>query len=418
MSSYAIQVEGLGKQYKVGAPFDKHKTMSDVIAGAISRPFRTVRGAFRNLDEADPNSLWALRDVSFEVQVGEVLGIIGRNGAGKSTLLKVLSRITDPTRGRAIVRGRVGSLLEVGTGFHQELTGRENVILNGAILGMPRSEVLTKFDEIVAFAEVERFIDTPVKRYSTGMRMRLAFSVAAHLDPDILIVDEVLAVGDASFQKKCLHRISDVATEGRTALFVSHSMAAVTSLCSRAILLHNGSITMDGAVPDVIANYLSAAEVGTEDLKEVKERSGTGLVRFEKLEIRDELQRPAVAFRSGEPVVIGLRYATRGEEITGPLVFQIFVSTVTGQRLFTCSNRWARTLEARETSSVARCHISHLPLVPGEYLIEIVCKSDGVIHDHVWTAGRLQVVEGDFFGTGRIPPPSGGPILVEQIWSE
>src|SRR5579884_2670850 len=235
MTDVAIRVEGIGKRYKIGGPAGRYRTIRESLVELPARRLRALRSRTARTQADD--SFWALKDVSFEIGMGEATGVIGRNGAGKSTLLKILSRITEPTTGYADVHGRVGSLLEVGTGFHPELTGRENIFLNGAVLGMKRSEIKARFDQIVAFAGVEAFLDTPVKRYSSGMDARLAFSVAAHLEPDILIVDEVLAVGDAEFQKKCLGRMSEVAGEGRTVLFVSHNMAAVTRLCRHAVLL-------------------------------------------------------------------------------------------------------------------------------------------------------------------------------------
>ena len=266
MSSVAIHVEGLGRQYHIGRlqkrGGDKkiRETVVDVCAAPFRRVGRLVRGhhSAADLDE----TMWALRDVSFEIKQGEVVGIIGRNGAGKSTLLKILSRITDPTSGFADVVGRVGSLLEVGTGFHPELTGRENIFLNGAILGMRRAEIHRKFDEIVAFSEIEKFLDTPVKHYSSGMYVRLAFAVAAHLEPDILMVDEVLSVGDAAFQKKCLGKMESVTKAGRTILFVSHSMGAITQLCKSAMWLDNGYLKLSGPAPEIVASYLSE---GTDD---------------------------------------------------------------------------------------------------------------------------------------------------------
>lgn len=252
-----IAAKEVAKQYRVGDTNLSYRTLRDSIADAASAPFRR-----RVATKREPLSIWALEDVSFTAREGEIIGIIGRNGAGKSTLLKILSRITEPTRGRVELYGRVASLLEVGTGFHQELTGRENVFLNGAILGMTRGEIARKFDEIVAFSGVETFIDTPVKRYSSGMYLRLAFAVAAHLEPDILIVDEVLAVGDASFQKKCLNKMSSVSQQGRTVLFVSHDMTAVTRLCPRAILLDRGHVLRDGPAHEIVSAYLTS-DLGT-----------------------------------------------------------------------------------------------------------------------------------------------------------
>jgi lipopolysaccharide transport system ATP-binding protein len=262
MSDVVIRVENLSKRYKIGKR-ERYKALRDTLTDAIGAPLRMARAALRRdnggAKEASDDQFWALKNVSFEVKRGEVVGIIGRNGAGKSTLLKILSRITRPTEGRISMRGRVGALLEVGTGFHPELTGRENIYLNGAILGMRRADIIRKFDEIVAFAEVEQFIDTPVKHYSSGMYLRLAFSVAAHLEPEILVVDEVLAVGDAQFQKKCLGKIGEVAKEGRTVLFVSHNMTAVQTLCGDAIWLHGGQIVHSGKAGTVASGYLQSA---------------------------------------------------------------------------------------------------------------------------------------------------------------
>lgn len=255
MSNLAIRIQNLSKMYRIGS-LDSHKTLRDLLANIASYPARLVKG--RAGSQAANNILWALKDVSLEINSGEVVGIIGNNGAGKSTLLKILSRVTEPTKGRVEGYGRVGSLLEVGTGFHPELTGRENVYLNGAILGMKKSEINRKFDEIVAFSEVEQFLDTPVKRYSSGMYVRLAFAVAAHLEPEILIIDEVLAVGDSAFQKKCLDKMERVGQEGRTIFFVSHSMASITRLCTRAIYLDKGRILEDGPAAHVVSNYLNS----------------------------------------------------------------------------------------------------------------------------------------------------------------
>ena len=259
MTDVAIRCEGIAKQYRIGER-ESYKALRDVITDAFASPFRRLRSARRHSSDGSAGSkmpnFWALKDVSFEIKRGEVFGIIGRNGAGKSTLLKILSRITEPTHGHADVWGRVGSLLEVGTGFHPELTGRDNIFLNGAILGMKKAEIARKFDEIVAFAEVEKFIDTPVKRYSSGMYVRLAFAVAAHLEPEILLVDEVLAVGDTQFQSKCLGKMQDVRRSGRTVLFVSHSMPSIRRLCTRGLLLSNGLVEFDGPVENAIEHYL------------------------------------------------------------------------------------------------------------------------------------------------------------------
>lgn len=311
MSGLAIRAEGLGKQYRIGAAQGPYRTLRETVMAAPMRPLRAARSALRRTPASRPDAaFWALRDVSFEVPEGQVVGIIGRNGAGKSTLLKILSRITEPTSGYADVHGRVGSLLEVGTGFHPELTGRENIYLNGAILGMKRAEIKARFDEIVAFAEIERFLDTPVKRYSSGMYMRLAFSVAAHLEPEILIVDEVLAVGDASFQKKCLNKMEDVGRHGRTVVFVSHNMAAVTRLCQRAILLHDGQVLHDGSAQGVVGDYLRSG-VGTTAAREwgaAEAAPGNDVVRLLAVRVRSQAGQIADSHDIRQDIAIEIEY--------------------------------------------------------------------------------------------------------------
>jgi lipopolysaccharide transport system ATP-binding protein len=264
MSELAIKVEGLSKSYLIGKPQPKYQTIGDSIKNAASIPMRLAKSVLTSRDHSQSsNTFWALEEISFDVKRGEVIGIIGHNGAGKSTLLKILSRITEPTGGLADIRGRLSSLLEVGTGFHQELTGRENIFLNGAILGMRKKEIERSFDEIVSFAEVEKFVDTQVKHYSSGMYLRLAFAVAAHLEPDILLVDEVLAVGDIAFQKKCLGKMGEVARKGRTVLFVSHNMGAVKQLCQRGILLKAGRVVFNGSAAECIGEYMRQLEQDT-----------------------------------------------------------------------------------------------------------------------------------------------------------
>jgi lipopolysaccharide transport system ATP-binding protein len=279
-----IRAEGLAKKYVIESGREPYQTLRETLTNAVKAPFRRG-GARPGVEE-----VWALEDVGFEVRPGEIVGLIGRNGAGKSTLLKVLSRITEPTRGRVELYGRVGSLLEVGTGFHPELSGRENVYLNGAILGMRQAEIKSKFDEIVAFAEVERFIDTPVKRYSSGMYLRLAFAVAAHLEPEILLVDEVLAVGDARFQRKCLNKMEDVGHEGRTVLFVSHNMPAVTRLCPRTVLLDGGRVLADGPSSEVVGAYLNSG-LGTTAAREWPDAAkapGNEIARLHAVRVKTE----------------------------------------------------------------------------------------------------------------------------------
>ena len=316
MSEFAIRAEGLGKRYRIGTAANRHDSLRDALSNALTAPvrnFRVLRGNGTELSDDAPGVHWAFREVSFELKHGEVLGVIGRNGAGKSTLLKVLSRITEPTRGRAVIEGRVGSLLEVGTGFHPDLTGRENIYLNGAILGMHRAYVNQRFDEIVDFAGVAKFIDTPVKRYSSGMYLRLAFAVAAHLEPDVLIVDEVLAVGDAQFQKKCLGKMSSVSKEGRTVLFVSHNLTAIRTLCTRAILLRQGRLIADGPASDTVAGYL--AEI-REDLRErvfddpaTAPQNGAGII--ERVRLRPVDASESDELNTGSTFAIDVDYRTK-----------------------------------------------------------------------------------------------------------
>ncbi len=304
MSNIAILVEGLSKKYKIGAVRQRHDTLRDEITEGVKALFRSNGRANSSTGHDSTDMIWALKDVFFEVKKGEVLGIIGRNGAGKSTLLRVLSRITEPTEGRVEIHGRVGSLLEVGTGFHSELTGRENVYLNGAILGMKKTEIDRKFDDIVAFAEVEKFIDTPVKRYSSGMYVRLAFAVAAHLEPDILIIDEVLAVGDLNFQNKCIGKMGDVARQGRTVLFVSHNMGAVSNLCTTGISFDQGRLINRGDIGSIVNGYIKQNTLSNEVQTKQWSRHGTGEARITMVRVLDSTGNPCTTFSMGETIVI------------------------------------------------------------------------------------------------------------------
>lgn len=313
MNDIAIRVEGLGKEYYIGRKQEKYKSLREAATQAFVSPFRRagklLRGQATGAAELD-EKLWALKDISFEIKRGEILGVIGPNGAGKSTLLKILARITEPTEGHADIKGRVSSLLEVGTGFHQELTGRENIYLNGAILGMKKTEIDDRFDEIVAFAEIEKFIDTPVKHYSSGMYLRLAFAVAAHLEPEILIVDEVLAVGDARFQRKCIDKMQDAGQRGRTILFVSHNMQAITRLCERAILLDGGRLQLDDHSHKVVSMHLNS-ELGTTPMREWSELAkapGNDVVRLCSVRVRTEDGRITDTVDIRRPVAIEMEY--------------------------------------------------------------------------------------------------------------
>jgi lipopolysaccharide transport system ATP-binding protein len=310
MGDLVIRSEKLGKRYRIGELQQGYRTLRESLVDMAKAPFRMARRLARGEPQPGEETIWALRDVDFEVRQGEVLGVIGRNGAGKSTLLKLLSRITEPTTGRVRVAGRVGSLLEVGTGFHPELTGRENIYLNGAILGMRRAEINQRFDEIVAFSEIEKFIDTPVKHYSSGMFLRLAFAVAAHLTPEILLVDEVLAVGDDRFQKKCMGKMESVGKEGRTVLFVSHNMTAIHRLCQRVILLDDGTIRADGDTSEIISLYLNAdrSEADCKEWNDPSTAPGDDSVRLKRVRLLNRNQRLRSSFEIREPVLVEVEY--------------------------------------------------------------------------------------------------------------
>jgi lipopolysaccharide transport system ATP-binding protein len=331
MSDLAIRVEELGKQYRIGLSPTRYRTLRESLVESINLPAKIKR---RNNGEA-LDKIWALRDITFDVKKGQVLGVIGRNGAGKSTLLKILSRVTEPSEGFAEIHGQVGSLLEVGTGFHPELTGRENIYLNGAILGMNKSEIDLKFDQIVSFAEVEQFIDTPVKRYSSGMYLRLAFAVAAHLEPDILVVDEVLAVGDAEFQRRCLGKMSDVARQGRTVLFVSHNMSAILRLTEEAILLDKGHLVLRAKTQETVDYYMSTGYAQTgERIWEADEVSESARpFRPVALRLFDQKGRIVDTVRSTEPITIKVEYELQAA-ITG-LRVGLYLMTTRGEYVFT-----------------------------------------------------------------------------------
>lgn len=416
MSEIAIHAEQLGKQYQLGQR-ESYGTLREAIRRGLSAAhLRSMGGRGSHAD--GPRSFWALKNVSFEVESGQVLGIIGRNGAGKSTLLKILTRITKPTDGHAWLQGRAGSLLEVGTGFHPELTGRENVYLNGSILGMRKTEIDRRFDEIVDFSEVERFLDTPVKRYSSGMYVRLAFAVAAHLEPDILIVDEVLAVGDTAFQKKCLGKMGEAANSGKTVLLVSHNMAAIENLCSHALLLEQGNVVSDGPVANVIEAYLNLASfVASQKLASRPDRSGNGRLRLTKVEFLPSLFGVRTeTVRSGDDLEICVSY--EGEENLRNLSLSIGINTLSGQTLLLLGNELVGTeWKSVQSSGSIHCSLKRLPLAPGQYHLNLYCLTNGVLADWVQSAATLTVEAGDFFGTGKLPPASHGGLLVGQEWS-
>jgi lipopolysaccharide transport system ATP-binding protein len=423
MSDIVIKAENLGKKYVIGHQAEKGRyvTLRDVMAQNARTLWNKTKDLVkgRAIIQGDTTEeVWALKDVSLEIGRGEAVGIIGRNGAGKSTLLKILSRITEPSTGRVTIKGRVASLLEVGTGFHPELTGRENIYINGAILGMPRAEIKRKFDEIVAFAEVEKFLDTPVKRFSSGMYVRLAFAVAAHLEPEILLVDEVLAVGDAAFQKKCLGKMGDVAKQGRTVLFVSHNMAAVDNLCRRAVVLAQGLIRFAGTQTAAISEYQRSFSANQAPLRHRTDRKGAGEVRVVGIEFRDVEGHTIESVACGQDFDIVFHFESSSGFRSGRVIASFVVKTQWDVPVFLHHNR----MTGDEFGELPRkgafvCRIQKLPLTPSTYRIgySIMIGSDCL--DSLSDAAELNVIAGDFFGSGEVPPSSHGFCLVEGRWS-
>jgi lipopolysaccharide transport system ATP-binding protein len=417
MSDSVIRVEGLSKKYVLGHQSEgrsQYKSLRDVVADG-------ARSMFRRKERSERDEFWALRDVDFEIRQGDRVGIIGRNGAGKSTLLKVLSRIVEPTTGRIGIKGRVASLLEVGTGFHPELTGRENIYLNGAILGMSRREIDRKFDEIVAFAEVERFLDTPVKRYSSGMYVRLAFAVAAHLEPEILIVDEVLAVGDAQFQKKCLGKMEDTGRDGGTVLFVSHSMATIQKLCSKGIYLKNGQIVSSGEVNNTIKTYLEDGSNTSKSLslRERKDRQGNGSVRIVDFYVTDHFGNRQVTLQSGEDYVFVMKYEKRNNgKPLGNVVGSIAITDEKEEIVFLVRSNFSnQNFDVDEDAGVIKCIVKDFNLAPGNYnsMLFLSYRETEVL-DFITSALEIDVEGGDFFGTGNTGMPSHCKILTRSSW--
>jgi len=418
MGEVVIRAEHLSKRYSIGQR-ERYYTLRDTIAYALKTPFRFFKDPNGNDQSAAPSHIWSLKDISFEVNHGETVGIIGRNGAGKSTLLKILSRITEPTEGCAEIHGRVGSLLEVGTGFHPELTGRENIYLNGAILGMRKAEIGRKFDEIVAFAEVEKFLDTPVKHYSSGMHVRLAFAVAAHLEPEILLVDEVLAVGDAAFQRKCIGKMGDVAEQGRTVLFVSHNMAAILNLCERAVLLENGRIACFDSADKAVNSYLSRKKSDSNNAwDQSSHRDGSGLLRFKAVEILNGEGRNSLY--PSKPVLIKMRFETKRRLQSSNVNIGLGVNTIYGERVVTLFTKFDKDYQEKvfafEDETAVICKLNKLPLRPGLYYVTLYVDCNGDLADRVKDAIEIQIQEEDFFGTGVVPSTSQGVYMLEQEW--
>jgi homopolymeric O-antigen transport system ATP-binding protein len=421
MSDVAIRVAGLGKQYQIGGDRKPYKTIRESITDTVLGPLRRLRAGLSADAVNGEKAFWALKDVSFQVKNGEAVGIIGRNGAGKSTLLKILSRITEPTEGEVEIAGRVGSLLEVGTGFHPELTGRENIYLNGAILGMTRPDIKRKFDKIVEFAGVHSFLDTPVKRYSSGMYVRLAFAVAAHLEPDILLVDEVLAVGDVAFQKKCLGKMGDVMQEGRTVLLVSHNMASILSLCKTAYLLTDGKLTSWGPARKVVDDYMRhIVSVGSIPLDQRQDRRGDGGIQL--THVRVSSTDPAGIIRCDGPLKITLDY--RSSEPISHISFVIgiydYASAIEVYLLHgDVTNGIPEKLPPEGT---VECQTGPLNMTPGRCYLNLAIVKGGLMSgshllDWVDYAAHFDVEPSASHSSGQLPPRSWSLCLLSNNWS-
>ena len=402
----AIAARGVSKSYTILHQDEQRLPLARAVARRLRHPLRRMQR----------ETLWALRDVSFDIHQGEVVGLIGRNGAGKSTLLKLISRITEPTRGQIGIWGRIGSLLEVGTGFHPQLTGRENIFLNGAILGMRRNEIKSQFDAIVAFSGVEKFLDTPVKRYSSGMHVRLAFAVAVHLRPEILIVDEVLAVGDGDFQRRCMAKMDEVARSGRTILLVSHNMGSIRSLCSRVVYLEDGRIVHDGAPDDVVARYLDKLQpADASPDADPDQRAGDGSVRIRALRLRAESGRALASVMGGEDVVLEMEYECRNPGRVPSLLVNIYNDAdVPVCALHTQLTRPDLPPLARHGEF--RCRLRRLPLTSGTYRIAIAVHLDGATADYLPRAVSLEVVGSVFYPTGNALDSKRAAFLLDHAW--
>ncbi len=411
MSEVVIRAENLSKQYQIGVLRSRHPTLGDFVGDSLRSLLKWRAGI-----QSGVSTIWALKDASFEIKRGEAVGVIGRNGAGKSTLLKMLARVVVPTEGRAEIHGRAGSILEVGTGFHPELTGRENIYLSGAILGMRKREVDRKFDEIVAFSEIEQFLETPVKRYSSGMYVRMAFAVAAHLETDVLLVDEVLAVGDVEFQAKCMSKMAATVADGRTIFFVSHNLAAVQSLCPRGLLVRQGRIAVDGTVEEAVQEYLAYLSAGSATaFTENRERSGNGKVRLTSARVLTESNEPTSNLVAGDTAVFEFTY----ENPTGAKSCRLAFSIV--NQMGVAATNCDTTIGNGSPPELAgagtfRCVIPKIPLPIGQYRVAVVLESEGHPSDTVPNALVFNVESSTFFPSGRSPHMRSGSCLVMHHW--
>lgn len=417
-----IEAKGLSKKYRIGHKLQGDDSLRDVVVRTMRIPFRVFGKNAKEKNEEQKRELWALRDVNFELQAGETVGFIGANGAGKSTLLKILSRITDPTEGEVRLRGRLASLLEVGTGFHPELSGRENIFLNGAMLGMTRAEMQAKFDEIVAFSELEKFIDTPVKHYSSGMYVRLGFAVAAHLDPEILVVDEVLAVGDMAFQKKCLGKMGDFGRDGRTVLFVSHNMAAVENLCQRGIVLRHGQVVFDGTAKAGVERYINGLSNVQEqehthfaDLSRAQRPNDVGGGALQRLDVYDGDGRPFNGYlQVGGKLRLHVHFTL--PRPTENFDARVNFADVYGRTVFAARSSFEpnRNWGIRSGTQEFVCEVPQLLLTAGQYRLQVGLIVEGKVADFVEDVLRVTVIESDFYGTGAVP--SVGACVMEHHW--
>lgn len=417
MSDIIIQVENLSKAYQIGqiGTGTISRDIERFLATKILRkedPFLKIGETNDRSKKGTSDIVWSLRDINFNIQQGEAVGIIGKNGAGKSTLLKLLSRVTSPTTGQIKIKGRIASLLEVGTGFHPELSGRENIYLNGAILGMRRKEITRKLDEIIDFSGVERYIDTPVKRYSSGMYVRLAFAVAAHLESEILIVDEVLAVGDAEFQKKCLGKMGDISkSQGRTVLFVSHNMAAVKSLCINGIVLENGYVGYNGEIHKSVDYYFSNEKQNNSIvIKDRKDRIGIGKIKISNV----QLTTPTIIF-TGSKIIIEIEYYNVDEAVEIN-EFGVSIWNNREDKIISISSTFKNQLHDIKTKGKVLCEIPYLPLVKGTYFLNCFVSSIFGIEDYVLNVLSFDVEENDIFGNGKTVNPEWGMIALDHNW--
>ncbi len=405
MSELVLKIENVSKQYRLG------KLGTGTVSHDLNRWWHKIRGKedpYLRIGDINDRSkaggsdyVWSLKNINLEIYKGEVLGVIGKNGAGKSTLLKILSQVTPPTLGEIKVKGRIAALLEVGTGFHPELSGRENIYLNGAILGMTKNEIKSKFDEIVEFSGVAKYIDTPVKRYSSGMMVRLGFAVAAHLEPEILIVDEVLAVGDAEFQQKCLGKMKDVSGQGRTVLFVSHNMSAIKNLCTKGLLLNKGQVQFFGKIDEALSAYSNITEIKSGNLRDIIVRKGLGEVKFTHIDIQYEGE----VIQSGKKLQFNLGYELLNNSAFGKYDFAIGVWNSLGAPMFMLSNKYLnRIIDLKNKTGQIQFNIEKLPLNVGDYTINILISKNGVYQDFFENIYSFKVEGGNYFNTNSFYP--------------